>query len=170
MKAKCWLALLIAALELAPWAAWGQPRARPRAGPGPAARPGGAIERLSRMPPEQRRRLLERLPPERRQRLEQELERYHSLPPEEHEKLQEQLERFRSLPLEQQVATRKLFRRFLELPQDRRQALREEFARLRSLPPPQRRKRVASEEVRKLYNRRERQILEDYVELLPPEE
>jgi len=154
------------------WPVLGQPR---RPSPAAARRPPGAVgpragralDHLSRMPPEQRRRLLEQLPPERRKRVEDQLERYNSLPPEERERLREQLERFRDLPPEQQEAARQVFRRFTTLPEDRRQVLQEEFRRLREMEPSERRARTNSEEFRSRFSSVEQQILRDYVELLP---
>lgn len=136
-----------------------------RGAPPPSGR---ALDRLSRMPPKDRRRVLERLPPERRQQLEERLERYNALPPDERQRLQDQLERFRTLPPERQEAARNLFRRFLSLPEDRRKLLREEFQHLRTLSPAGRQERLDSEEIRKRFSRAERDILEDYVKLLPP--
>jgi len=161
--------LLLGAVALAPM--YAQPRSRPGPAAGAIRPPAGrALERLSRMPPEERKRLLQRLPPERRQRLEQQLERYSSLPPEERERLQEQLARFRNLPPERQQAARDLFRRFLALPDDRRLLVRDEFNHLRNLPPEDRRARLQSDQLRRLFTDKEVGILEDYVALLPQED
>jgi len=148
----------------------GQPRRGPGPAPGRAAAPraGRALDRLNRMPPEQRRRLLENLPPERRKRVEEQLEQYNRLPPQEREQLREQLERFRHLPPERQEAARRLFRRFNGFPEDRRTLLREEFGYLRELDPADRRGRINSDEFRSKYTLAEQQLLQDYSNLLLP--
>lgn len=146
-----------------------QPQRAPARRPGIAApRPDRALERLSRMSPEQRRRLLERLPPERRQRVEKQLEWYNSLTPDERDRLRQQLERFSDLPAERQDAARKLFRRFLTLSRERQQLLEEEFQRLGALEPAERLARLNSEECRSRYTQFERRLLQDYVDLLEP--
>lgn len=153
------------------WPLWGQPRRPPPAvqgRPGIAGpRAGRALDRLSRMPAEERRRLLEQLPPERRKRVEDQLERYNRLPPEERERLRQQLDRFGDLPPERQEAARRLFRRFTLLPEERRQLVQEEFRRLREMEPSERRARTNSDEFRSRFSSVEQQILRDYIELLP---
>ncbi len=143
--------------------------AQPPSGAQGSPSPGRALDRLSRMPPEQRKRLLEHLPPERRRRLEERLERYNALPPDERRRLLEQLEHFLRLPSEQQDAARRLFRRYTALPEDRRKLLHQEFQALRTLPPAERRARIESPEVRKRYSSMESRILKEYIELLPQE-
>ncbi len=143
------------------------------AGPGArrpaAARPmPPAFERLSKMSPEQRQRVLEKLPPERKKQVEQRLEQYNKLSPEERERLREQYDVFRSLPPERQDAARRAFHRFNNLPDDRRPVVRQEFQKLRALPDDERRARMNSDEFRNKYSRNEQQLLADMTELLPP--
>src|SRR5207244_9505780 len=75
-----------------------------------------AIERWSRMTPEQRRRALDRLPPERRQKIEEQLERYQNLTPEQRDQLRFRFQTFNQLPPEKRDAARMLFRQFNQLP------------------------------------------------------
>ncbi len=163
--------LLAAVLAAAP-AAEVQVR-RPGAGPRvarPPLRPPGktVLERLEKMTPEQRNRVLSKLPPERRKKVEEGLERFHQLPPSEQAQLRNRLERFDQLPPERQAAARRLFARFNQLPEDRRQLLGEEFRLLRNLDDPDRRARINSDEVRSRFTLAEQQLLQDFVGLLVP--
>src|SRR5438128_12631176 len=126
--------------------------------PGPGIQ---AIERWSRMTPEQRRRALDRLPPERRARIEQQLERYQSMTPEQREQLRFRAQTFAQLPPEKQEQARGLFRQFNQLPADRKAALRGEFRNLRSLPPADRASRLESDEFRSGFDNREQRILRE---------
>ena len=163
---------LLAAFLLAP-ATWAQPRrnpAGPRAGrpSGPGARlgPGPAImDRLERMTPEERRRVLDRLPPERKKLVEERLRQFNQLPPEERARLRQSLDRFGRLPPEQQEAARKLFSRFNRLPEDRRKLLAGEFRGLRQMAEAGRRARISSDEFRSRYTQAEQQLLQDLSKL-----
>src|SRR2546423_2571644 len=130
-------------------AAAGQPiRIRPAqkiAPPPMVMRPGPgiqALERWSRMTPEQRSRALDRVPPERRQKVEEQLERYQNLTPEQREQLRFRAQMFSQLPPEKQDQARRLFRQFNQLPPDRQGALREEFRNLRGMSEADRAARV----------------------------
>lgn len=163
--------LLVAALMAAP-ATEPQVR-RPGAGPRvvrPPLRPPGktVLDRLEKMSPEQRERVLSKLPPERRKKVEEGLERFHQLPPSEQERLRNRLERFDQLPPERQAAARRLFARFNQLPEERRQLLREEFQLLRKLEDQDRRARINSDEIRSRFTLAEQQLLQDFSNLLVP--
>jgi len=163
---------LLAAFLLAP-AALAQLRrnpAGPRAGrpPGPGAGlgPGLAIiDRLERMTPEERRRVLDRLPPERKKLVEERLKQFSQLPPEERARLRRRLERFQQLPPEQQEAARSTFLRFRRFPEDRRKLLTGEFQQLRRMDEPGRRSRISSDEFRSKYTPAEQQLLQDLSKL-----
>ncbi len=157
---------VVASWLLAP-AVVAQPRRNP-AGPraGRPARPGPAImDRLERMSPEERRRVLDRLPPERRKLVEERLRQYSQLPPEERARLRQRLNRFAQLPTEQQEAARMLYGRFNRLPEDRRKLLAGEFQELRRMDESNRRTRINSEEFRSKYTQAEQQLLQDLSKL-----
>ena len=125
------------------------------------------LERLNRMTPEQRWRVLHRLPPQRRRLVEERLERYNSLPPEQRLRLRNRYEVFRHLPVEKQDETRKLFREFSDLPQDRRLALRREIRRLRMLGADERSARLESEQFGNRYSASEQRIIRELSGGLP---
>lgn len=142
----------------------------PRLGPGPGWQPkprAQMLERLEKMTPEQRERVLERLPPERRQRVEQQLEQYHNMTPEQRERLQQRYQWFSQLPPERQEAIRKGFQRFQKLPADRQGAVRQEVQQLSALPEAERQARMNSDEFRSRFDRREQQIIRDVTGAFP---
>jgi len=146
---------------------------RPGQGPRavrPPARPPGktVLDRLEKMTPEERSRVLGKLPPERRKKVEEGLERFHQLPPSEQEQLRNRLERFGQLPPERQVAARRLFARFNQLPEDRRSLVGEEFRLLRQMDETDRRARINSDEFRSRFTLAEQQLLQDFSNLLAP--
>ncbi len=127
-----------------------------------------AVDRLSKMPPQQRQRELEKLPPERRAKLEERLEKYDKLPPAQKERLRAQTEVFQNLPPDRQEAVRKSFRRFNTLPEDRRLPVRDELRRLRKMPENERNARMESDDFRNKYSPGEQQILQNLASLVPP--
>jgi hypothetical protein len=135
------------------------------------ARPGAgiqAIERWSRMTPEQRRRALDRLPPERRQRIEEQLERYQSLTPEEREQLRFRAQMFNQLPPEKQDEARRLFRQFNQLTPERQGAVRDEFRTLRGMSDADRMAHVQSDDFRSRFDNREQRFLRALSGLMSP--
>ena len=128
-----------------------------------------AIDKLSRMPPEQRQRELAKLSPERRAVMEDRLERYNRLPAAQKERLRAQTETFQSMPPERQDAVRKAFRQFNTLPDDRRKPVQQELRRLRQMKGTERSARINSEDFRNRYSPGERQILENLAALVPPD-
>jgi hypothetical protein len=150
----------------------GQEGSRParqvRMGPPGGRQAGPAIlDRLDRMTPEQRRRLLDRLPPERRERIERRLRQYQSLTPEQRENLRRRFERFRELPPEKQDSARKLFRIFNNLPSDRRDVVRREYRNLQRMGDTARKLRLTSDDFRTAYNASEQQLLQDLIQVAP---
>jgi hypothetical protein len=130
--------------------------------------PGGpGIERLLRMSPEERGKLLDRLPPWRRQRLEERLERYRQLSPEERQRMAERYGVFRKMPPRKQAEMRHLYRRLSELPEERRLELRWQARRLSMMPPERRQARMSSPRFRRRYTPAERELLADMVRVLP---
>ncbi|MGE5570272.1 MAG: DUF3106 domain-containing protein [Rhodospirillales bacterium] len=149
---------------------------RPAVPPPKAMRRGPAtmLDRLERMSPEERRRVLDKLPPQRRRQLEQRLKRYDAMPPEQRERLRRQLSLFRSLPPERQEQTRQLFRRFTELPEDRRQEIRRAVRALGRLDEERRRSRLESPAFRERFNPEEQKIVRELLQVAfdaePPNE
>jgi hypothetical protein len=129
-----------------------------------------ALDRLERMSPDQRQRVLEKLPPERRQRIEARLRQYESLTPEERERLRRQFERFRQMPPERQQALRELFRRFRELPEDRRRAVRRGVWELQRLGEARRELRLSRPWFRNRYSPEELQMVRELLEMAPAPE
>jgi len=126
------------------------------------------IERLSRMTPEERQKMLEGLPPARRERVEARLREFENLTPEARERLRREYTEFQQLPPDKRDAIRGLFRRFSELPPHRRHELRRELGRLRSMPSEDRAERIASEQFRSNYSGQEREMLEGLAILPSP--
>lgn len=126
-----------------------------------------AFERLNRMSPEQRQKVLDRLPPERRKKVEEQLDRFNKLSPEEKSKLQQQYEAFRQLPPERQESVRRTWRDFNSLPEDRRIAVRQEIGRMRRLTPSERKARIDSEAFRGMYSANEQQVIANMADLIP---
>jgi hypothetical protein len=131
--------------------------------------PGGpGIQRLLRMPPEERRKLLDRLPPWRRQRLEERLERFSKLSPEERQRITERYEAFRRMSPRQQDEVRDLFRRLSNVPEMRRLELRWQARRLSMMPPERRHMRMTSPWFARRYTPAERELISDMMRVLPP--
>jgi hypothetical protein len=108
-----------------------------------------ALDRLERMSPDQRQRVLEKLPRER---------------------LRRQFERFRQMPPERQQALRELFRRFRELPEDRRRAVRRGVWELQRLGEARRELRLSRPWFRNRYSPEELQMVRELLEMAPAPE
>lgn len=125
------------------------------------------MERLNRMNPEERERLLKGLPPARRTALEDRLRRYEEMPPAAKERLRRDYDDFQSLTPEKQDEARKLFHRLSQVPEERRRDLRREIIRLRNMRPERRDARMGSDRFRSEFNDDERQVLQGLVDVLP---
>jgi hypothetical protein len=117
-----------------------QPIARPKT---PAQIPDAQVNRLMKMSPEEREKVLSNLPPQRRQALEQ------------------RLSRFDQLPTEQKAELDRRFQEFQKLSPVRRQAVRDELQTLRGLRQPERRARMNSPEFREQYSPEEIRLMRD---------
>lgn len=141
---------------------WAQaPHGRQR-GPNP-----DILQRLERMSPEERRRVLDRLPPGRRARIEQRLRDYEKLSPQERRRLRRQYGRFREMRPEEQDRARKLFRMFQQLRQDRRHAVRQEYMRLSRMNDEDRLARISTPEYRAGFTDDERRMIDEMLALAP---
>lgn len=121
------------------------------------------VERLERMTPEQRQRVLDRLPPERRERVERGIENLRNMSEEDRARLRE----FRNQSPERREAMRKNLQRMQELPPPRRRAVRDEIQSLRDMSPEARAAHLDSEAFRKRFNQRERDLLSDVSRNMP---
>ena len=135
--------------------------------PARKAGPRNPVDRLRRLPSDERKKLLDSLPPDRKKQLEQLLDRYESLAPRERQRLREQYLLFRQLPPERQDAMRRLYNRFSNLPEDRKRLLRSEIQALGPLPEADRRARLNSDESRNKLSLAEQQLLADMARILP---
>jgi hypothetical protein len=131
------------------------------------------IERLLRLPPEERARLmrenprLQSLPPAQRRRIENRIQRLSQLPPRQRQQALERLRLFDQLPPERQTQARTVYRRWQQIPGPRRAELLEEFDGIRDAEPRGRQERFDSEEFQKRYSEQERGVLKDLADLLP---
>jgi hypothetical protein len=133
----------------------------------PPRSPMDQLDRLMRMPPEQREQVLSRLPPQRRQNLEKRLERYSRLSPEQRELVRAQYNWFHNMPPEKQFELRKAFGRFVNQPPERQDAMRDELEQLRAMRPPQRWQTMGSPDFRNRFNPNERDIIGRIADLMP---
>ena len=171
MKRTCQLAVLLA-LVAAP-ALRAQDGARPVLRPAPRlVNPGNVVQRLLRMTPEERERVIEKLPPARqaavRERLQKFLQRFDSLPKAEQERQLRLGDIFASLSPEKQELVRRQIQAFNQLPDDRRRIVGPAFQRLRRMPEEERQARLASPGFRRRFTPAEQQMLADLSENLPP--
>ncbi|MCX6604515.1 MAG: DUF3106 domain-containing protein [Acidobacteria bacterium] len=126
------------------------------------------IEKLRRMTPEERERVLGSMPPGRRRMFEQRLEQWNRLDPEQKKRLEGSLESFRTLTTEQQETVRGLFRKFSEtMPEDKRGEGRRMLARLRNLEPDERKALLNAPRVKARFTDSERDLLAEMAEKLP---
>jgi len=140
----------------------------------PGARAGGKapaattpIDEFERMPPAEQQRALERLSPGQRQKLQERLRRFNQLPPEQQQTLRNLYNRLHQLPASQQQSVRKAINRFSNQVPDRQRAMRDELRSLAALPEQDREARMASQEFRNRFNRREQGIVRDMLPVLP---
>jgi Protein of unknown function (DUF3106) len=166
----------VAALALACAPVYGDKRkppepkaARPPAqgNPGLKAAQPPALERLQRLAPHERQKLLERLPPDRAQKLQERLDEYDRMTPQQRQRLNQQYDWFNRLPPEKQENLRKVFQRYNSLPQDRQEAVRQEFNTLHGLSDAERNQRTHSGEFRSRYSQDEQKVLEEMSKSIP---
>jgi hypothetical protein len=134
-----------------------------------SARSGAAtpIDDFERMSPQQQQRALQRLPPKQRQKLQERLQRFNQLPPEQQQTLRNLYNRLHQLPESRQESVRRAINRFSGQAPDRQRAMRDELRSMLALPAPDRDARIASQEFRARFNRREQGIVREMLPLLP---
>ncbi len=126
------------------------------------------IEKLRRMTPEERERVLRDMPVGRRQMLERRLEQWNRLDSGQKKKLEGSLESFRTLTPEQQQTVRGLFRKFSEtMPEEKRGDGRRMLARLRNMEPDERKALLSSPRAKARFSESERDLLAEMAEKLP---
>lgn len=132
-------------------------------GPGPHA--GSWIREHADEPTEQQLKELERdpnykqLPRDRQERLRNSLTNFNSLPPQQRQRILQRMEIFEHMTPEQEQKTRDMFRDFRQLPEDRRHELTGAFRQLQEMSPEERQKTIDSEEFRRKYSDKERDLL-----------
>jgi hypothetical protein len=124
-------------------------------------RPRTQLELLQRMPPDQRRRVLDSLPPERRRALEQRLRQLDSMSPDERRQTRRLLDDFQNLPPERRQAVRRLFAAFNRMPPDRRALLRQEVRSLGRMTRLEREERMSGGDYRARYSELEQRWLDN---------
>lgn len=176
-----WCALSLPAQSVA----FAQEMRPPRDGqPGPGAGPRGRrpgmrrqdrqemmqfriLDRLSRMSPEDRERLLAKLPPPRRRSVESNLRRFQQMPPARRAALAERLRQFEQMTPERQSHLRELLRTVGQMPPERRRELQGEFARIKRMSDEDRLDYTSSAAFQEKFNESERDLLLDLVETAP---
>jgi Protein of unknown function (DUF3106) len=126
------------------------------------------LERLRRMTPEQRERVLSLLAPERRQRVEARLAELDQMNDDQRARLGRRLQSFREMPVGDQDRLRDLAGQLNRMDPPRRQVLRRELLRLRTMAEAERQMRLESPQFRRLYSTEERSLLEQLGSLALP--
>ncbi len=116
---------------------------RPNQNKAPAMILSPQLDRLMKMSPEERQKVLANLPADRREAIEKNLTRLDSLTPEQRAQLGKRYENFQTLP------------------PARRQVIREEMQTLRGMTQKERRARINSEEFRDKYSPQEIQLMRE---------
>ncbi len=130
--------------------------------------PGAAlIERLNKMTPAQRQKVLSRMPAARRQLLEERIASFNRMAPEKRDQIRRELETFQQMPPERQAEVRRTLRAIADLPVERRQAVRRAVQQLRKDPPDVQQKRMVSTRFNERFSDEERKLIRDAVTLLP---
>src|SRR5258708_7654482 len=86
-----------------------------------------AVDRLSRMTPEERQKSLSSLPPARRQRIEQNLREFQTMPPAQQDRVRGRKELLDSLPPQRQNQVRRSVQQFLNMPEERQTVVNQEM-------------------------------------------
>ncbi len=136
----------------------------------PGAPAANLIERLNRMSPAERSKVLDRMPPERRDILERRINNLNNINPEAREKLKKDYEHFQQLPPEKQSEVRHTLRQIAELPEERRRQVRAAVNHLRQQTPEFQHKRIESRNFQDRFNEDERKLVKDALSMLPPAE
>jgi hypothetical protein len=126
-----------------------------------------AVDRLSRMTPEEREKWLSSLPPARRQRIEQNLREFQKMPPAQQDRVRGRQELLNSLPPQRQNQVRRSVQQFLNMPEERKTVVSQEMQRMAPMSDEERRAHMNSEEFRNRYSANEQQIMGNLMEIQP---
>jgi len=134
--------------------------------------PPSVMERLRRLPPEERERVLRnnwrfrQLPIERQDQLLDRMRQFQRLSQIERERIEERFSIFSNLTPEQQGKARKVYQEhWRKLEPARRRAIVEEFRSLRELSEKERDKRLKSKEIKNGFNQQELEVLKQLAKL-----
>jgi len=131
------------------------------------AGPKTPVDEFERMSPEQQQRALESLPPGQRKKLQERLQRFNQLPREQQQTLRDLYNRLHQLPLNQQETVRRAINRFSGQAADRQRAMRDELRSMAASQAKDREARMASQDFRNGFSRREQGIVRDMLPVLP---
>jgi hypothetical protein len=130
------------------------------------------LERLSKLPPEEREKILrnnkrfQELPKERQEELLERFRRFQELPPEQKDLIEQRSMIFGNLTPEQQEKAREIYEQhWRKIAPERRRALVEEFRHLRGMSSEEREKHMADPDVEEHFNPEERDLLKQLVAL-----
>ena len=130
------------------------------------------LERLSKLPPEERERVLEnnrrfqQLSPDQQALLLKRLQQFQELSREQREMIEQRLAIFNNLTPRQQAKARRLYEIvWSKLTAERRRALLEEFRHLRALRPAERQQRLGSDDFQAHFSTEERDLLQQLIDL-----
>lgn len=126
------------------------------------------MERLLRMSPAEREKILDRYPPAQRQRIEKQLNDIRAWPTADQQRAKARLERLNSLPIVRQNQVKRSANQFKLLPDDRKVQINQELHRMSTLPDEERRAYMNTEEFRNRYSANEQQIMSN-LSLIEPD-
>jgi hypothetical protein len=126
---------------------------------------GDWLRQHENLPPEEQKKALQadpqfqKLPKDRQQQLMDRLTRFSALPHEQRDRMLQRMETLEHLSPDQRDKAREMFRSFRDLPQDRRQEMNRAFRDLEQMSPEDRQKTIDSDEYRRNYSDKERELL-----------
>lgn len=125
------------------------------------------LDRLSRMTPDERNRLLGKLPPPRRSMVERNLRRFEEMPAGRRAALTQRLRQLEQMTPERQAQMRELLRSMAQLPEGRRRELQGEFTRIKRMSDEDRLDYTSSNAFQQKFSEAERDLILDLVETAP---
>ena len=125
------------------------------------------LDRLSKMDPAEREKLLSKLPPQRRRWAEESLQRFEKMPPERRRALEQRFQQFSQMTPERQQHLRELMRTLGQLPMERRQSIQAEFRKIKHMPVEDRLDYTSSSNFNEKFDEADRELLLDLVDTAP---
>jgi hypothetical protein len=123
------------------------------------ANPDNPLDRLLKMPPEQRELAIEKLPPQQQANIRKRLENFDSKPQAEKDRELQKLNELWSLPPDKHALVSQQIKAFNALPDDRRVIVKQAYVNLSRMTPDQRAERLAKPQFRSRFTPEELQIL-----------